>query len=121
VLSELLWTEKRNGASDRDWKGSKYNVLVEWETGETTYEPLKEIATDDPVTCAEYGQKNNLLNTDGWKQFWRIANIEKKLQRMINQAKLESYRRNPFWKFGILVPRNNAQAVALNKANGNTK
>ena len=26
-------------ASDPDWKGSKYNVQVEWETGEITYEP----------------------------------------------------------------------------------
>jgi hypothetical protein len=34
--------------SDKDWKGSKYNVLVEWETGETIYEPLNAIAADDP-------------------------------------------------------------------------
>ena len=27
-------------ASDPDWKGSKYNVKVEWETGEITFEPL---------------------------------------------------------------------------------
>ena len=27
-------------ASDPDWKGSKYNVRVEWETGEITFEPL---------------------------------------------------------------------------------
>ena len=27
-------------ASDPDWKGSKYNVQVEWETGKITYEPL---------------------------------------------------------------------------------
>ena len=26
-------------ASDPDWKGSKYNVQVEWETGEITFEP----------------------------------------------------------------------------------
>ena len=31
-------------ASDPDWKGSKYNVQVEWETGEITYEPLSIIA-----------------------------------------------------------------------------
>jgi hypothetical protein len=106
--------------SDMAWKGSKYNVLVEWETGETTYDPLNAIA-DDPVTCAEYAKKNNLLNTDYWKQFWRIAKSEKKLQRMINQAKLKCYRRDPFWKFGVLVPRNHVQAVELDKANGNTK
>jgi hypothetical protein len=82
--------------SDKDWKGSKYNVLVDWETEETTYEPLNAIAADDPVSCAEYAKKNNLLNTDGWKQFWRIAKSEKKLQWMINLAKLKSYRRDPF-------------------------
>ena len=26
-------------ASDLDWKGSKYNVQVEWETREITFEP----------------------------------------------------------------------------------
>jgi hypothetical protein len=51
---------------------------------------LNAIAADDPVTCAEYAKKNDLLNTDGLKQFRRIAKSEKKLQRMINQAKLKS-------------------------------
>jgi hypothetical protein len=55
-------------------------VLVEWETGETTYEPLKTIAADDPVKCADYARENNLLNTDGWKQFQRLAKSEKKLK-----------------------------------------
>ena len=27
-------------ASDPDWKGSKYNVQVDWETGEITFQPL---------------------------------------------------------------------------------
>ena len=33
-------------AIDPDWKGSKYNVQVEWETGEITFEPLSIIAAD---------------------------------------------------------------------------
>jgi hypothetical protein len=40
---------------------------------------------------------------------------------MINQAKLKKYQREPFWKFGVIVPRNHAQAVELDKKNGNTK
>ena len=48
-------------ASDPDWKGSKYNVQVEWETGEITFEPLSIIAADDPVTCAAYAKENDLL------------------------------------------------------------
>jgi hypothetical protein len=40
---------------------------------------------------------------------------------MINQAKLKTYRREPFWKFGVLVLQNHEQAVELDIANGNTK
>ena len=107
--------------SDKDYKGSTYNVLVEWETGETTYEPLDLIAKDDPVTCAEYAQRNGLLDIPGWKRFKRLAKNEKKITRLVNQAKLKSYRRDPFWKFGFLVPRNHSQAVELDEKNGNTK
>jgi hypothetical protein len=62
------------------------------------------ISADDPVTCADNARENNLLNTDEWKQFQRQAKSEKKLKSMINQAKLKTYRCEPFWKFGVLVP-----------------
>ena len=52
-------------ASDLDWKGSKYNVQVEWATGEITFEPLAIIAADDPVTCAAYAKENDLLALEG--------------------------------------------------------
>ena len=52
-------------ASDPDWKGSKYNVQVEWETGEITFEPLSIIAADDPVTCAAYAKEKDLLALEG--------------------------------------------------------
>jgi hypothetical protein len=52
---------------------SMCNVFVEWETGETTYEPLDLIASDDPVTCAEYGKKHNLLDIPGRKRFLRYS------------------------------------------------
>ena len=42
---------------DENYIGSKYNVMVEWETGEITEETLSLIAADDPVTCAEYAKK----------------------------------------------------------------
>ena len=48
-------------ATDPDWKGSKYNVQVEWETGEVTFEPLSAITADDPVTCAAYAKQHDLL------------------------------------------------------------
>ena len=57
----------------RDWKGSKYNVQVEWETGEIAFEPLSIIAADDPVTCAAYAKENDLLALEGWHRFRNLA------------------------------------------------
>ena len=53
-------------ATDPDWNGSKYNVQVEWETGEVISEPLSVIPAADPVTCAAYAQEHDLLAFEGW-------------------------------------------------------
>ena len=45
-------------STDPDHKGSRYNVMVEWESGEITYEPLALISKDDPITCAVYAKKH---------------------------------------------------------------
>ena len=50
---------------DIQYKGSTWNVKVNWEGAESTYEPLKLIAESDPITCALYADKNNLLNLPG--------------------------------------------------------
>ena len=73
---------------DENYKGSKYNDMVEWETGEITEEPLSLIAADDPVTCAVYAKKHDLLHLDGWKRLKHIAKNQKQLTRAINQSKI---------------------------------
>ena len=44
------------------YKGSAWNVNIDWENAESTWEPLSIIAKSDPVTCAIYGKDHNLLN-----------------------------------------------------------
>jgi hypothetical protein len=61
------------GQSDDDYKGSRWNVQVCWEDGETTWEPLGIIGKSDPVTCTIYGKEHNLLEQNGWKRFARLA------------------------------------------------
>ena len=104
-----------------NYKGSKYNVNVRWENDEITSEPLKVIAADDPVTLAQYALDNDLLNTAGWRRFRGIAKNQKKMKRMVNQAKLRSYRHSPKYIFGFEVPRKYAHALEIHKRNGNTK
>jgi hypothetical protein len=90
--------------TDRDYKGLTNNILVEWETGEITYEPLDLIAQDDPVSCADYAKRNGLLDTPGWKRFKKLEKNGKKIERLVNQTKTKNYQRDPFWKIGFLVP-----------------
>ena len=126
--SDIVWKFKRIVGHQGPLKpnhphymGSTYNVMVEWENGEVTEQPLNIIAADDPVTCAIYARDNGLLNKEGWKRFKRIAGREGKYIRMVKQAKLRSFRHSPKFKYGFEVPRNYEHALELDKAAGNTK
>jgi hypothetical protein len=81
----LLW-------HDKDYNGSRFNLLVEWENGEITTEPLSVIAANDPVTCAVYAREHELLDVEGWKCFQNLAKRKKHFLRLVKQAKMKSYR-----------------------------
>ena len=103
------------------YKGSQYNVLVVWEDGSRTYEPLHIIGADCPVICAQYAKRNGLLDAPGWKRCRTITKNEKKMMRMINQAKLSSFRRAPIYQFGYKVPSSPQEAIRLDEENNNTR
>ena len=79
-------------STDPNHKGSKYNVMVEWESGEITYEPLALISKDDPITCAVYAKKHDLLDTTGWKHLKRYAKTSKRLIRAVKQSRIRQVR-----------------------------
>ena len=106
---------------DENYKGSKNNVMVEWETGEITEEPLSLIAADDPVTCAIYAKKHDLLHLDGGKRLKHIAKNQKHLTRAINQSKIRQVKRSSVYQFGFLIPKDYKQALQVDEQNGNSK
>ena len=66
-----LLSHRNVSKGDKDYKGSSYNVQVEWESGEITWEPLRThdragVCDSDPVTVAIYARENNLLQEPGW-------------------------------------------------------
>ena len=65
--------------------------------------------------------ENNLLEEEGWKRFKRLAKRQKKIKRLLNQAKLKSYRNQKIYKFGVLVPRDHNHAMELDQQNGDTR
>ncbi|HSN65751.1 MAG TPA: reverse transcriptase domain-containing protein, partial [Fusibacter sp.] len=101
-----------------NYKGSLYNVLLEWDSGEETWEPLDLIIQDDPLSITKYAEENNLLDKQGWKRLKRYANNKGRISRMIQQ--LKNKRSGPKFSFGIQVPRNVKEAMMLDNKNGNT-
>ena len=66
---------------------SSYNLLIEWETGEMTWEPLTSIIADDPYSCTVYAKKFDLLNTQGWKQLKKYTRTGRRLIRTLKKLK----------------------------------
>ena len=119
-FKEIVAHEGPLQTSHPAYNGSPWNVQIMWEDGSTTTEPLSIIAADEPVVCAMYAKRNGLLDKPGWKRFKRLASREKKMLRMINQARLTSVRRTTVYKFGYRVPQGVKQAISLDKENGNS-
>ena len=91
-------------SSDPEYNGSSYNLLIEWESGEQTWEPLTNIIASDPYTSAVYAKEHNLLNTPGWKK-----------------SKYRQIRASRKYKHGWEVPRDCTHAPQLDIHNGNNK
>ena len=108
-------------ASDPDWKGSKYNVQVEWETGDIAFEPLSIIAADDPISCAAYAKVNDILALEGWCRFRSLPNNDKVVARAIKQSKIREVRRSQIYMFVYLIPRNYMEAMQFDSENKNSK
>ena len=56
-----------------EYKGYAYNVLLQWEDGSETYEPLDIIMKDDLVSVACYAAENIPIDTSGSKRVKHIA------------------------------------------------
>ena len=117
---DIIAHQGRLESTDPNHKGSKYNVMVEWESGEVTYEPLTLISKDDPITCAVYAKKQDLLDTTGWKHLKRYAKTSKRLIRAVKQSRIRQVRASVRYQHGFQVPKDYNDAMRLDKENGNT-
>ena len=108
-------------SSDPEYLGSSYNLLIEWETGEVTWEHLSNIIANDPYTCAVYAEKHDLLNTPGWKLLKRDARTARRLIRALKKLKYRQAKASRKYKHGWEVPRDYAHALQLDIQSGINK
>ena len=125
---EILTHKSGLRKGNPEYKGCGISVLILWETGERTWEPLTTdkktgIFDQDPVTVGIYAAHNNLVGQPGWNSalLKKYAKTPKRILRLANQAKLHSFRNKPKFMYGYQVPRNHAEAMEFDKRNGNTR
>ena len=110
VFEEILDHRKKRG---------KYELEIRWADGTQSWEPLAVISKDDPITVSEYARDHGLLETPGWKRLKHHSRQYKKkfirLARVVHAYK--SARRDNKVKFGIPVPNNVKQALAIDTQN----
>ena len=106
---------------DPNYNGSLCNVMVEWEIGEITEEPLSIIVPDDAVTCAAYAKEHNLLHLPKCNKLKHIAKHQKTPTRAINQTKIRQVRRSATYQFGYLIPRGYKHTLEIDKIFGNSR
>jgi hypothetical protein len=100
------------------YKGSSYNLLIEWDGKEPTWEPLNLIAADDKVTCALYSKANNMLDKKGWKYLKKVAkNVHKVYTHVQETMKLKQ---EPKYKYSIRLPDRHKSFSECDSENGNT-
>ena len=105
---------------DPKYKGSQWNILVAWDDGTNTWEPLNIIGKCDEITLAKYAKDNDLLSKPGWKFLRKTARRQRFLNIALNALKRRRDLTQIRYKFGVRLPRNYAEALRLDQENGNT-
>ena len=83
------------------YKGSSYNVLVDWDDKTQTWEPLNTMAKQDPVTLAHYTHDNGLLNEPEWNFVRHIAKRQQFFNTIINSVKMCTNPNQVKYKYGV--------------------
>ena len=93
-----------------------WELLVQWKDGSTNWIALKDIKESYPVQVAEYAVGSRIAMEPAFA--WWVPHVLKKRNRILAKVKSKYWLRTH--KFGIRVPKTVAEAIALDKENGNT-
>ena len=107
--------ETSGGARRRVITTKGWDFQVRWETGETSWIPLKDIKESNAAKVAEYAVQEGIEKEPAFA--WWVKTALKQRDAMINKVCMRLRKRS---KFGIDIPRNFKEAVEFDRKNGNT-
>ena len=115
IPTEQGFVETKSGNRKRVVTTKGWDIQVKWENGETTWVPLKIIKESNAAEVAEYAIEKGIQNEPAFA--WWARTAIKQRDAVINKVCKRVRKRT---KFGITIPETYEDAVALDRANGNT-
>jgi len=122
ILELISQSEGKENAEDyfhivkiqdhRLMSSGRLELLVLWDTGDETWEPLSNIRRDDPVTAAEYIAAN--IAEENKHRKWAM-----KILRVRRATTLRTRDGGKRYKYGIEIPRSVRGAIMLDRQNNN--
>ena len=105
-------------------KNTQIQLLVQWESGECTYEPITRIYDGDKHMVAEYAQEHGML--DEWESPRRkLKKAAYQLDTLIrfssNVMRIRCNRAQVVYQYGHVVPASHEEAMRLDRMNDNSK
>ena len=119
-LSEAIDKDKgfytQNGVRKRVVTTKGWDIRLKWADGSTTWLPLKEVKSSNPLELAEYAIANKINEEPAFA--WWIPTVLRTRKRMISRLKTHHKIRKRS-KFGVSIPETLEEARKMDLENGN--
>ena len=91
-----------------------WKLLVKWKGGDTSWIPLSELKSSNPVETAEYAVANKLVDEPAFR--WWVPHTLRYRNRIISKLKKKYFRTTH--KFGLEVPKDVKRALEIDYETG---
>ncbi len=95
-------------------KGWEFCCL--WADGSTSWERMRNLKESNPIELANYADAHGLLHEPAFA--WWANRMLKRSRRVIQKVKTHYWQR--MHKYGIRLPKSIAEALQMDKENGNS-
>ncbi len=94
-----------------------WDLLIRWKDQSSNWVPLAHVKESHPVEVAEFAVAHNLQHEPAFR--WWVPHVLRKRTRIVKRVKTRAERKGNM-KFGVIVPTTVAEALELDRINGNT-
>ena len=114
IIDHMVDDDIEPSDSDKSTKG--WQIQVDMADDSNHWIPLRDVKDANPVEMAEYAVTNGIDQEPAFR--WWVPYVLRKRERIINKVKTKYWRTTH--KYGVRLPKSVADAVRIDRENGNT-